>query len=116
MPTDGTPPRAMLQVDGLHAYYGRAHILADVALAASAGDVLALLGRNGSGKTTLMRLLSGGLRPRTGELTVEGRPVTYDRTGLTRLRTTVQLEPPMACTASTSPWSTSRTEVSTRRA
>ncbi|MFF4081459.1 energy-coupling factor ABC transporter ATP-binding protein [Streptomyces sp. NPDC001777] len=55
------------------------------------GRALALLGRNGSGKTTLMRLLSGGLRPRTGQLTVEGKPVAYDRKGLTRLRTTVQL-------------------------
>ncbi|MGW2183602.1 energy-coupling factor ABC transporter ATP-binding protein [Streptomyces sp. NPDC001732] len=55
------------------------------------GRALALLGRNGSGKTTLMRLLSGGLRPHTGRLTVEGHPVTYDRKGLTRLRTTVQL-------------------------
>ncbi|MGW0916469.1 energy-coupling factor ABC transporter ATP-binding protein [Streptomyces sp. NPDC002784] len=55
------------------------------------GRALALLGRNGSGKTTLMRLLSGGLRPRTGRLTVEGKPVSYDRKGLTRLRTTVQL-------------------------
>ncbi|WP_344609626.1 energy-coupling factor ABC transporter ATP-binding protein, partial [Streptomyces glaucus] len=55
------------------------------------GRALALLGRNGSGKTTLMRLLSGGLRPHTGELVVEGRPVAYDRKGLTRLRTTVQL-------------------------
>ncbi|MEU3253540.1 ATP-binding cassette domain-containing protein [Streptomyces sp. NPDC006997] len=55
------------------------------------GRALALLGRNGSGKTTLMRLLSGGLRPREGRLTLEGRPVGYDRKGLTRLRTTVQL-------------------------
>ncbi|NSC20099.1 ATP-binding cassette domain-containing protein, partial [Streptomyces albus subsp. chlorinus] len=55
------------------------------------GRAVALLGRNGSGKTTLMRLLSGGLRPRTGEVRVQGRPVTYDRKGLTRLRTTVQL-------------------------
>ncbi|MBC7272950.1 MAG: ATP-binding cassette domain-containing protein [Streptomyces sp.] len=55
------------------------------------GRALALLGRNGSGKTTLMRLLSGGLRPRAGTLAVEGRPVAYDRKGLTRLRTTVQL-------------------------
>lgn len=55
------------------------------------GRALALLGRNGSGKTTLMRLLSGGLRPRDGELRVEGQPVGYDRKGLTRLRTTVQL-------------------------
>ncbi|MGY3204667.1 energy-coupling factor ABC transporter ATP-binding protein [Streptomyces sp. TE5632] len=55
------------------------------------GRALALLGRNGSGKTTLMRLLSGGLRPSEGELTVSGRPARYDRKGLTRLRTTVQL-------------------------
>jgi cobalt/nickel transport system ATP-binding protein len=55
------------------------------------GRALALLGRNGSGKTTLMRLLSGGLRPQEGRLTVEGQPVAYDRKGLTRLRTTVQL-------------------------
>ncbi|GAA0635639.1 ATP-binding cassette domain-containing protein [Streptomyces thermocarboxydovorans] len=55
------------------------------------GRALALLGRNGSGKTTLMRLLSGGLRPLEGELTVGGRPVRHDRKGLTRLRTTVQL-------------------------
>ncbi|MEU6126993.1 ATP-binding cassette domain-containing protein [Streptomyces sp. NPDC047123] len=55
------------------------------------GRALALLGRNGSGKTTLMRLLSGGLRPAGGSLTLDGAPVTYDRKGLTRLRTTVQL-------------------------
>ncbi|MGW0712043.1 energy-coupling factor ABC transporter ATP-binding protein [Streptomyces sp. NPDC002643] len=55
------------------------------------GRALALLGRNGTGKTTLMRLLSGGLRPHDGTLTVDGQPVTYDRKGLTRLRTTVQL-------------------------
>ncbi|WP_309059743.1 ATP-binding cassette domain-containing protein [Streptomyces sp.] len=55
------------------------------------GRALALLGRNGSGKTTLMRLLSGGLRPHSGKLTVGGRAVRYDRKGLTRLRTTVQL-------------------------
>ncbi len=55
------------------------------------GRALALLGRNGSGKTTLMRLLSGGLRPHTGELILAGEPVRYDRAGLTRLRTAVQL-------------------------
>ena len=55
------------------------------------GRSLALLGRNGSGKTTLMRLLSGGLKPHEGRLTVQGQPVAYDRKGLTRLRTTVQL-------------------------
>ncbi|MCF4137256.1 ATP-binding cassette domain-containing protein [Streptomyces sp. Tue 6430] len=66
-------------------------MLEDLDFTVREGRALALLGRNGSGKTTLMRLLSGGLRPRTGTLTVAGRPVGYDRKGLTRLRTTVQL-------------------------
>ncbi|MDX3617278.1 MULTISPECIES: energy-coupling factor ABC transporter ATP-binding protein [Streptomyces] len=73
------------------AYEDGPAVLSDLDFEVHEGRALALLGRNGSGKTTLMRLLSGGLRPRTGELAVEGRPVTYDRKGLTRLRTTVQL-------------------------
>ncbi|MFI6033597.1 energy-coupling factor ABC transporter ATP-binding protein [Streptomyces sp. NPDC051315] len=73
------------------AYEDGPTVLDDLDFGIREGRALALLGRNGTGKTTLMRLLSGGLRPRTGELTVEGRPVAYDREGLTRLRTTVQL-------------------------
>lgn len=73
------------------AYEDGPAVLSDLDFEMHEGRALALLGRNGSGKTTLMRLLSGGLRPRTGELAVEGQPVTYDRKGLTRLRTTVQL-------------------------
>ncbi|MBM7442751.1 energy-coupling factor ABC transporter ATP-binding protein [Streptomyces sp. HB132] len=74
-----------------YAYEDGPAVLTGLDFEAREGRALALLGRNGSGKTTLMRLLSGGLRPREGQLAVEGRPVTYDRKGLTRLRTTVQL-------------------------
>ncbi|WP_149826607.1 energy-coupling factor ABC transporter ATP-binding protein [Streptomyces tailanensis] len=73
------------------AYEDGPAVLSDLDFEVREGRALALLGRNGTGKTTLMRLLSGGLRPRTGRLTVDGQPVTYDRKGLTRLRTTVQL-------------------------
>ncbi|WP_328507960.1 energy-coupling factor ABC transporter ATP-binding protein [Streptomyces sp. NBC_00391] len=73
------------------AYEDGPAVFSDLDFEVAEGRALALLGRNGSGKTTLMRLLSGGLRPRAGELAVEGQPVTYDRKGLTRLRTTVQL-------------------------
>ncbi|MFE0244823.1 energy-coupling factor ABC transporter ATP-binding protein [[Kitasatospora] papulosa] len=73
------------------AYEDGPAVLSGLDFEAREGRALALLGRNGSGKTTLMRLLSGGLRPREGQLAVEGSPVTYDRKGLTRLRTTVQL-------------------------
>ncbi len=73
MSTDTAPRRAiMLRVEGLHAYYGRAHILADVALQASAGDVLALLGRNGAGKSTTLKSIMGLLRPAEGTVTLDG--------------------------------------------
>jgi branched-chain amino acid transport system ATP-binding protein len=49
----------MLEVEGLHAYYGEAHILRGVSLAAPPGRVVALLGRNGMGKTTLIRSIMG---------------------------------------------------------
>ncbi|MEV3931395.1 ATP-binding cassette domain-containing protein [Streptomyces sp. NPDC049944] len=73
------------------AYEDGPAVLSGLDFEAHEGRALALLGRNGSGKTTLMRLLSGGLRPKSGQLSVEGDPVAYNRAGLTRLRTTVQL-------------------------
>jgi len=73
------------------AYEDGPPVLTDLDFEVREGRALALLGRNGSGKTTLMRLLSGGLRPNGGELTLDGRAVRYDRKGLTALRTTVQL-------------------------
>ncbi|MDQ0579497.1 energy-coupling factor ABC transporter ATP-binding protein [Streptomyces rishiriensis] len=83
---------ALLSLRGVSfAYEDGPAVLSGLDFEVRAGRALALLGRNGSGKTTLMRLLSGGLRPGEGELRVEGRPVRYDRKGLTRLRTTVQL-------------------------
>ncbi|GAA3120502.1 energy-coupling factor ABC transporter ATP-binding protein [Streptomyces rectiviolaceus] len=77
--------------DASYAYEDGPTVLSGLDFDVTEGRALALLGRNGSGKTTLMRLLSGGLRPEQGGLTLRGAPVTYDRKGLTRLRTTVQL-------------------------
>lgn len=59
----------MLHVEGLHSYYGRAHILADVALEAREGEVLALLGRNGAGKSTTLKSVIGLVRPSEGTIT-----------------------------------------------
>ncbi|MGW1143070.1 energy-coupling factor ABC transporter ATP-binding protein [Streptomyces zhihengii] len=78
-------------VDARYAYEDGPLVLDGIGLALAEGRATALLGRNGSGKTTLLRLLTGGLRPASGRLLLEGEPVTYDRAGLTRLRTTVQL-------------------------
>ncbi|MFG2872477.1 ATP-binding cassette domain-containing protein [Streptomyces sp. NPDC048338] len=73
------------------AYEDGPAVLDGIDFAVPEGRATALLGRNGSGKTTLMRLLSGGLRLGGGTLRLDGEKVSYDRKGLTRLRTTVQL-------------------------
>ncbi|MET9436454.1 ATP-binding cassette domain-containing protein [Streptomyces sp. NPDC006551] len=73
------------------AYEDGPAVLDGIDFAVPEGRALALLGRNGSGKTTLLRLLSGGLRCGSGALRLDGEEVSYDRKGLTRLRTTVQL-------------------------
>ncbi len=62
----------MLHVEGLHSHYGRAHILADVALDAREGEVLALLGRNGAGKSTTLKSVIGLVRPTSGTITFAG--------------------------------------------
>ena len=64
-----------LSVRGLHSYYGRAHILADVSLEAAAGEVVALLGRNGAGKSTTLKSIIGIVRPAAGTVEIDGKPI-----------------------------------------
>lgn len=65
----------MLKVAGLHAYYGQAHILADVALEVEGGEVVVLLGRNGAGKSTTMKSIMGLVRPTRGSVEFQGRRI-----------------------------------------
>jgi len=66
----------MLQIEGLHAHYGAAHILHGVTMMIEAGTAVGLLGRNGMGKTTLIRSLMGYLRPSAGRIQWHDREVT----------------------------------------
>src|SRR5271170_3797415 len=65
----------MLLVRDLHAYYGRAHILQGLSLEASAGEVVALLGRNGAGKSTTIKSIMGLVPPAAGSVTFGGRRI-----------------------------------------
>ena len=65
----------MLSVRHLNTYYGRAHILADLALEVGRGEVAVLLGRNGAGKSTTLKSIMGWARPRSGEIVFEGRRI-----------------------------------------
>ena len=49
----------MLQVDNLHAYYGKSHVLHGVQFEVGEGEIVALLGRNGSGRSTTAKAVMG---------------------------------------------------------
>jgi branched-chain amino acid transport system ATP-binding protein len=53
----------MLEVQDLHAYYGKSHILQGVDMYIDAGEVVSLLGRNGVGRSTTVKAIMGEVRP-----------------------------------------------------
>jgi len=63
---------SMLELRGVTAGYGHFTALWDVTLRVEAGEAVAVVGPNGSGKTTLMRVISGLVAPRAGDLVFEG--------------------------------------------
>jgi branched-chain amino acid transport system ATP-binding protein len=66
----------MLAVSNINSFYGAAHILHDVSLSISRGEVVALLGRNGAGKSTLIKTIIGIVPPRSGKISFEGEVVS----------------------------------------
>ncbi|HTO89718.1 MAG TPA: ATP-binding cassette domain-containing protein [Candidatus Sulfotelmatobacter sp.] len=69
----------MLQVrDVVKSYDGRA-VVNRVSFEVQPGEIFALLGPNGAGKTTLIRMITDILRPDSGEILLEGRPVGAER-------------------------------------
>ena len=62
--------RALLEIEGLQAWYGESHILHGVNLEVLEGEVVTLLGRNGAGKTTTMKSIMGIVPRRTGPITM----------------------------------------------
>ncbi|WP_300462615.1 urea ABC transporter ATP-binding subunit UrtE [Desulfobacula sp.] len=65
----------MLNITNLHASYGGSRILQGVNLQVAQGQIMALMGRNGMGKTTLMRTIMGLLRPSSGHIIFDGKPI-----------------------------------------
>ena len=62
----------MLQIDQLHAYYGKSHVLQGVSFHIAQGEIVALLGRNGSGRSTTAKAIMG-LVDCHGQMTFKGQ-------------------------------------------
>jgi branched-chain amino acid transport system ATP-binding protein len=63
----------ILELRGVHAVYGRSHVLHGVTLAAREGEVVSLLGRNGAGKSTTLKAVVSLVRMTGGEVLFRGR-------------------------------------------
>jgi branched-chain amino acid transport system ATP-binding protein len=65
----------MLKIDNLSVYYGAIRALDGISLEVKEGEIVTMIGANGAGKSTTIRSISGLVRPRSGEVTFEGKPL-----------------------------------------
>lgn len=69
----------LLEIENLHAYYDKSHILHGVSLGIGAGEIVSLLGRNGSGRSTTLKSIMGLVEPRAGHVRLEGKDLAGAR-------------------------------------
>ncbi len=63
----------LLEVRDVHTYYGNIHALKGVSLTVEKGEIVTLIGGNGAGKTTTLRTICGLLKPRSGQILLDGK-------------------------------------------
>ncbi len=69
--------QAILEVRNLSKHFGAVRALNDFSMTIAPGEVVALAGDNGAGKTTLIKAISGVYKPTSGEVRLEGKPVSF---------------------------------------
>ena len=70
----------MLDVSGLHTYYGRIQALKGVDIAVEKGEIVTLIGANGAGKSTLLMTICGKPRATAGKIVYDGQDITHMET------------------------------------
>lgn len=83
-------PKPILEVNGVSLAYGGTRAVNGVSLTIARGEILAIVGPNGAGKSSLVEIISGAVRPASGQVVFDGVDVTHKpayqvaRLGLTR--------------------------------
>ena len=62
----------LVRMERINKYFGHVQALNDVTLSVRKNEIVGLLGDNGAGKSTLIKILSGALRPDSGEIYIHG--------------------------------------------
>jgi len=65
----------ILELDQVHAHYGKSHVLQGLSLQVNDGELVTLLGRNGAGKTTTLKSIAGVVRPTQGSVRFCGQAI-----------------------------------------
>jgi branched-chain amino acid transport system ATP-binding protein len=68
---------ALLEVEGMHVFYGQVEALKGVTLSVDRGEIVALIGANGAGKTTTLKAISGVRPVRRGVIRFDGKDITH---------------------------------------
>ncbi len=71
----------MLRLADVNAYYGPSHVLQNISLEVSKGEIVCLLGANAAGKTTTMKTIFGLVHPTSGAITFQDEPISRKLTG-----------------------------------
>jgi branched-chain amino acid transport system ATP-binding protein len=66
---------ALLEVEDLKVRYGNVEALHGIGIAVGQGEIVTILGANGAGKSTTLRAISGLLRPASGQIRLDGKPI-----------------------------------------
>jgi branched-chain amino acid transport system ATP-binding protein len=74
--TTTAQPKAVLEVDDVHVYYGAIHALKGVSVRVNDHEIVTLIGANGAGKSTTLRAINGLSRPRQGRIRFQGADIT----------------------------------------
>jgi branched-chain amino acid transport system ATP-binding protein len=66
----------LIGAQDINTYYGASHVLRGIDFHVARGETIGLMGRNGMGKSTLLKSIMGLVKPRSGSIQINGRPMT----------------------------------------
>jgi aspartate/glutamate/glutamine transport system ATP-binding protein len=81
----------LIKLEGVHKYYGNAHVLKGINLNIASGEKLVIIGPSGSGKSTLIRSMNLLEKPSEGKVTVNGINITDPKAPITKVRQSVAM-------------------------
>ena len=66
---------SLLRVENMHVYYGNIHAVKGISFEVHKDEIVTLIGANGAGKSTTLNTVAGLLRPRSGQIDLEDKPI-----------------------------------------